>query len=120
ADAFLIAIGAQPPESQQIDVLNIYNDGSKADTSGVLTETTLSGFGMGPDLVFPNVSGPLYGEGPEGQGPQTLIFKGGISFGKVNFGAAGVTNDASVSTVEVVNVMLGEGNDDLTVEGTLN
>ena len=67
-DAFLIAIGTQPPESQQIDVLNIYNDGSKADTSGVLTDTTLRGFGMGPDLVFANVSGPLYGEGPDGQG----------------------------------------------------
>jgi hypothetical protein len=119
-DAFLIAIGAQPPESQQIDVLNIYNDGSKADTVGVMTETTLSGFGMGPDLVFPNVTGPLYGEGPEGAGPQTLIFKGGISFGKVNFGSNGVTNDSTVSTIEVVNVMLGEGNDKLLVTGTLN
>ena len=45
-DAFLIAIGAQPPESQQIDVLNIYNDSSLADTSGVMDQTTLRGFGM--------------------------------------------------------------------------
>ncbi|MBC7133329.1 MAG: hypothetical protein H5U16_09525 [Roseovarius sp.] len=124
ADAFLFAIGAQAPESQQIDVLNIYNDGSRADTSGVLTDTMLSGFGMSSDLVFPNVSGPLHGEGPEGAGPQTLIFPGGISFGKVNFGANGVTGNSTgnstVSTIEVVNLMLGEGNDDLLVEGTLN
>jgi hypothetical protein len=31
ADAFLIAIGAQPPESQQIDVLNIFADSSQQD-----------------------------------------------------------------------------------------
>jgi hypothetical protein len=120
AYSFLIAIGAQPPESQQIDVLNIFNDGSKADTTGTLTDTTLTGFNMGPDLVFHNVSGPLFGEGAENNLPQDLVFKGGISFGKVNFGADGVTNDGTVSTVEVVNVMLGEGNDFVTVEGTLN
>ena len=119
-DDFLIAIGTQAPESQQIDVLNVFNDGSLADTTGTLTETTLTGFGMGPDLVFPDVSGPIFGEGPEGQGPQTLSFPGGISFGKVNFGASGVTNDGVESTVEVVNVMLGQGNDRLDVEGTLN
>jgi hypothetical protein len=45
-DDFLIAIGAQPPESQQIDVLNIFNDSSKANTSGTLDETTIRGFGM--------------------------------------------------------------------------
>jgi Ca2+-binding RTX toxin-like protein len=119
-DDFLIAIGAQPPESQQIDVLNIFNDGSKADTSGVLTETSLTGFNMGPDLVFPFVTGPLFGEGAESVGGTTLVFPGGISFGKVNFGSQGVPNDSQVSTVEVVNVMLGEGNDLIKVEGTLN
>ncbi|WP_201742286.1 hypothetical protein [Mangrovicoccus ximenensis] len=119
-DDFLIAIGTQAPESQQIDVLNIFNDGSWADTSGVLTETTLSGFGMGPDLVFPFVQGPLFGEGAEDQGPVTLTYPGGISFGKVNFGSSGVSNDAQVSTIEVVNLMLGVGNDYLEVEGTLN
>ena len=30
-DGPLFKIGTQPPESKQIDVLNIYNDGSKAD-----------------------------------------------------------------------------------------
>ena len=33
-DEFLIAIGTQAPESQQIDVLNIFNDSSQADGSG--------------------------------------------------------------------------------------
>jgi hypothetical protein len=58
-DGFLIAIGAQPPESQQIDVLNIYNDSSLADTSGEMTQTTLRGYGMADDLGFKNLSGPL-------------------------------------------------------------
>ena len=119
-DEFLIAIGTQAPESQQIDILNIFNDGSWADTTGVLTETTLSGFGMGPDLVFPFVNGPLFGEGAENAGPVTLTYAGGISFGKVNFGSSGVTNNSEVSTIEVVNFMMGVGNDTLEVEGTLN
>ncbi|MCB9929003.1 MAG: hypothetical protein H6844_06280 [Alphaproteobacteria bacterium] len=119
-DDFLIAIGAQPPESQQIDVLNIFNDGSQADTNGVLTSTTLRGFGMAEDLVFPNVSGPLYGEGADSNEPTDLLYPGGISFGKVNFGSGGVSTEGLTSTVEVVNVMLGEGNDRLDVEGTLN
>ena len=38
----------------------------------------------------------------------------------MSFGSQGVTNDSQVSTVEVVNVMLGEGNDLIEVEGTLN
>ncbi|MBL8481462.1 MAG: hypothetical protein JNJ60_04660, partial [Rhodocyclaceae bacterium] len=117
-DGFLIAIGAQPPESQQIDVLNIYNDSSLADTSGVMTQTTLRGFGMANDLVFKNLSGPLFGEAAAGS--STITVPGGISYGKVNYGSASVGTDASQSTIEVVNLMLGQGNDHLDVNGTLD
>jgi hypothetical protein len=118
ADDFLIAIGAQPPESQQIDVLNIFNDSSQADTSGVLTQTTLRGFGMADDLVFENVSGPLYGEAPEGS--TSITVPGGISFGKINYGSLSVGADSAQSTIEVLNIMLGQGNDTLEINGTLD
>ena len=117
-DDFLIAIGAQPPESQQIDVLNIYNDSSQADASGIMDQTTLRGFGMASDLVFENVSGPLFGEAAEGS--TSITVPGGISFGKVNFGAESVGTDADQSTIEVVNLMLGQGNDHLDIVGTLD
>ena len=117
-DDFLIAIGAQPPESQQIDVLNIYNDSSLADTSGVMDQTTLRGFGMADDLVFENLSGPLFGEAAEGS--STITIPGGISYGKVNFGSSSVGTDGSQSTIEVVNLMLGQGNDYLDIQGTLD
>ena len=114
-DKFLIAIGAQPPESQQIDVLNVFNDTSKANTSGTLDQTTIKGFGMAEDLDFSQFAtgnmDDTFGE--------SLIYTGGTSYGKVNFGANGFGTDANLSTVEVVNLMLGEGNDDLGISGTL-
>ena len=111
-DAFLIVIGAQPPESQQIDVLNIFNDSSQADGDGTMTETTLRGFGMAPDLDFGPITGPTFGE--------SSVVPGGISFGKVNLGSSGFSTNAIQSTLEVFNLMLGEGNDFLDVSGTLN
>jgi len=117
-DEFLIAIGAQPPESQQIDVLNMFNDSSQADTSGTMDQTTLRGFGMADDLVFKGLDGPLYGEAAEGASEITV--PGGISFGKVNYGSTSVGTDGNQSTIEVFNLMLGQGNDDLDIGGTLD
>ncbi len=51
-DGPLFAIGAQPPESRQIDVLNIFHDGSQQDGDGVMTSTTLRGFGMAATCDF--------------------------------------------------------------------
>jgi hypothetical protein len=118
ADDFLIAIGAQPPESQQIDVLNIFNDTSKEDGNGVMTETTLRGFNMANDLDF----GALYGLTSTDVGTfgESLVVPGGISFGKISFGTGGFSTNNTQSTIEVLNVMLGEGNDDLQIIGTLN
>ena len=118
ADDFLFAIGAQAPESQQIDVLNIYNDASQENGAGVMTETTLSGFGMAETLDF----GELYGLGSEDADTfgESLVFPGGISYGKINFGSGGFGTSNNTSTIEVVNLMLGEGNDSLDIQGTLN
>ena len=51
-DGPLFAIATQAPESKQIDVLNIYGDGSVAHNWGVMTSTTLRGLGMAKDLDF--------------------------------------------------------------------
>ncbi|WP_371054953.1 matrixin family metalloprotease [Rhodosalinus sp. K401] len=112
ADDFLIAIGQQPPESQQIDVLNIFNDSSQEDGSGVMTETTLTGFGMAEELDFGPASANDFGE--------PTVVPGGISWGKITLTGGGFSTDAGKSTIEVVNVMLGEGNDTMDVQGTLN
>ncbi len=119
-DGPLFNIAAQAPESTQIDVLNIFNDSSQADGFGTLTQTTLSGFGMAKELNFleldPSLdpSDVLFGESP--------IVPGGISFGAITAGGVGGSfeTNGGESTIEVVNVMLGEGNDKLVIEGTLD
>jgi hypothetical protein len=109
-DGYLLAIGPQIPESQQIDVLNIFNDSSQQDLSGVMTATRLTGFGMADDLDL----------GGAGRFGEPDVVPGGISFGKINFGATGNATDSGQSTIEVVNLLLGEGNDRLVIEGTLD
>ncbi len=110
ADAYLIAIGAQPPESQQIDVLNLFDDSSQQDRTGTLDATSLRGFGMADDLTFDAT-------GTSGE-PTTI--PGGIHFGKINRTADGFAADASQSSFEVINLLLGEGNDDLSISDTLH
>ena len=88
-DAALFAIRTQPPENQQIDVLNIFDDLRTTNGSGAMTAINLSGFGM---------AGSLTG------------FPAGISW------ANPVT---SLSTIEVINILLGSGVDTLTINGTL-
>ncbi len=116
ADGPLFKIGTQPPESKQIDVLNIFNDGSKENRTGTMTSTTLSGLGLPDDLDF----GPSYSSG----NPQTFgepqIFPGGISYGTVQFVDGTFTSDGAKSTIEVLNLMLGIGNDALDIQGTLD
>ena len=109
------AIGAQPPEGQQVDVLNIYGDSSQEDGVGTLSSTNLSGFGMAGQLTF---AGAVFGE--------TSIVPAGISFGMIGYTrdaagrVTGIATNATLSTIEVLNVMLGAGNDRLTIQSTLN
>ena len=109
-DASLFGIPAQPQESSQIDVLNVFNDSSQADGVGTMTSTTLTGFGMSKNLQFGG--GTAFGE------PAT--FPGGISFGTIAFVNGQFTTDGAKSTIEVLNVLLGQGNDKLTITGTLD
>ena len=117
-DGPLFNIAAQAPESSQIDVLNVFNDSSQADTTGAMTSTTMTGFGMAKDLDFhaidPSITAGAYGE--------SLVVPGGISFGAINaLGSGGsYSTNLGKSTIEVVNVMLGEGNDNLTITGTID
>ncbi|HEY9237367.1 MAG TPA: hypothetical protein VIP10_00890, partial [Burkholderiaceae bacterium] len=91
-------VGVQPDERDQIDTLNIFDDGSREDKIGVLTATTFTGFEMAPGL---NVPANAFGETQIG---------GGITFGNALTGK---------STIEVLNLMMGEGNDTLSITGTL-
>ncbi|MCA1683511.1 MAG: hypothetical protein LC708_00005, partial [Actinobacteria bacterium] len=109
ADAPLFGIGPQPPEGKAIDVLNIFDDSSQQDRSGTMTSTTLTGLGMAKDLSFPN---SFFGE------PTT--FPGGISYGTISFVGGQFVTDGQKSTIEVVNLLLGLGNDRLDVQGTLD
>jgi hypothetical protein len=114
-DGRLFAIATQAPESKQIDVLNIYGDGSVAHNWGVMTSTTLRGLGMAKDLDF----GAGYGGSQNETFGEPQIFPGGISFGSVSFVDGQFETDGGKSTVEVVNLFLGAGNDRLDIQGTL-
>ncbi|MGE4427667.1 MAG: hypothetical protein AB7G37_14550, partial [Solirubrobacteraceae bacterium] len=104
----LFGIREQPTEADQVDVLNIYDDGAQGDQGGTMYATGLSGFGMGGDLRFTRTA---FGE------PTT--FAGGISWGRYAVDADGnPLRNAGLTTVDVVNLMLGQGNDRLVVAGT--
>ena len=67
-------IPQQPSEALQIDVLNIFDDGSHQDLTGTLTSTALTGFGMGPSITFPGTTS--WGE--------PNAFPGGISYATIS------------------------------------
>ena len=113
-DGDLLGIGPQAPESQQIDVINVYNDDSVQDGTGLLTSTNLSGFGMAPALEFDTGGAPTNAFG------EPARFPGGITFGTLTFENGMFTTDAAKSTIEVLNIMLGQGNDHLDIQGTLD
>ncbi|MDQ0612685.1 hypothetical protein QF046_000326 [Microbacterium sp. W4I4] len=114
-DGPLFGIAAQAPESKQIDVLNIYGDGSVAHNWGAMTSTTIRGLGMAGDLDF----GASYGGAQDETFGEPQVFPGGISFGSVSFVDGAYATDGGRSTIEVVNLFLGSGNDRFDVQGTL-
>ena len=100
-DSGLIGIGPQAAESKQIDVLNIFNDGSQEDGTGVMTSTSLSGFGMAKELNFglaTSTNGQTFGE--------PAIFPAGITFGTVAFVDGKFQTNGAKTSIEVVNVLL--------------
>src|SRR5262249_9895959 len=114
-DKPLFAIGPQPEESKMIDVLNIYNDASQQDWTGTMTSTTLRGFGMAKDLTFTGTIPATFGEATVNP-----TFPGGISFGAITLVDGQFKTDGAKSSIEVLNLMLGQGNDALDVQGTLD
>ena len=103
-------LGVQPPEAQQVNVLNIFDDGSEQDQTGTLSSTTLSGFEMGGELNFTHHKGYEPGNPNKPTFGEPAVIPGGISFGSLITG---------LSTVQVLNFMMGQGNDHLEITGSL-
>src|SRR6185503_1656223 len=104
-----------PPEWQQIDTLNVYDGGSVENLTGTLTSTALTGLNMGQGLDFTSLCGGTCPFGEPGKYP------GGISYGSVRIDPVThvFTTDGTLSTIEVVIIMLGQGNDHLSIASTL-
>ena len=96
-NAPVLGIAVQPPESQSIDILNVFDDSSLEDKQGVLTGTQLTGLNLAAGLQFDRVA---HGESAD--------FAAGITYGR-----------DGQSNIEVFNLLMGSGNDDLTIESTL-
>ncbi len=80
-------------DTGSVDTLNVFNDGSLADDVGTLTGDNLFLEGMGPDLDFLSDDGVTH-----------HLFPKGINY----------------TNVETLEVMLGRGDDDLTIESTMD
>ena len=85
-------------ESTMTDTINVFNDtsvadGSQAEGQGRLSATTITGLGMGDDLTL--------NKGTEDQ-PEWVTYNGGITY----------------NALEIVEVMLGTGDDAFSVTGT--
>jgi RTX calcium-binding nonapeptide repeat (4 copies) len=117
-------IPPQPPETQSIDVLNIFSDGTQGAATGTLTSTALTGLNMNSaGLDFTAILGGAHPFGESGKYP------GGISYGSIVLAQDPAfpgdptkqvfLTDGSHSTLEVVNLFLGQGNDKLDINSTL-
>ena len=116
ANTALPGVSPQPPENQQIDVLNVYDDSSRQDKVGSLSATRLTGLGLAGPLSFP---------GAAGSDPTTV--PGGISFGKTVLDAnplsptfGKLVTSETISSIERLNILLGQGNDAFTINDTLH
>lgn len=94
-------------ETTQIDKVNVFNDTSVADDTGTLTSTLLSGLGMGPGVAFDTNEDNI----------ADLFFASGISYATFNDGDPSTTD--WYKDVEILDLMLGRGNDMLTINSTL-
>ncbi|MGB7818284.1 MAG: Calx-beta domain-containing protein, partial [Ornithinibacter sp.] len=118
-NAPLFKIAPQPPEEQQVDVLNVYADSSQEDLVGTLTATAITGLNMNATpLDFTDLVNASGGTMPFGE---PTIFPAGISYGAIIFDPATGAFDptAAYTTIEVVNLLLGQGNDRLDITSTL-
>ncbi|MEH6586717.1 MAG: hypothetical protein V7720_09160, partial [Halioglobus sp.] len=96
-----VEIGEQPPEGEQIDVINVYDDSSQENKRGLLTATSLTGFHMAAELDFDQPT--AFGE--------PGIIPGGITYGDP---------DTGTTEIEIFNLYLGAGNNRLDITDTLH
>ncbi len=103
----LFGIAPQPPDALQVKTLNIFNDGAQADGTGTMSAMGLTGFGMsGPQAFVTTAFGV------------PLSFPGGITWGGIDQTTGTFSATAGLSTIDSLNLMLGQGNDHLTITGT--
>ena len=81
-------------ESLRVDRLNVFNDASVSDDAGTLTADRISGLGMSTDLTL--------NTGTAGS-PVLVTYPGGITY----------------RDLEIVEVLLGTGNDQFAIQSTL-
>jgi hypothetical protein len=111
-------VATPPPESQAINTLNIFDDGSVQNLTGSLSSTTVSGLGMPSGTLdftslLKNKPLPSYFQEP---GNYPL----GISYGSISLDQNGNFSPiGNTTTIQVLNVMLGAGNDNFTVTSTM-
>src|SRR6185503_12963663 len=116
ANAEPFQVAAQPPEWQMIDTLNVFADGSQENLVGQMTSTAITGLNMTGDLdlrAYCGIRPCPFGE--------PGLYPGGISYGTISINPLTGTfqTDGNVSTIEVLNLFLGQGNDTFTVVSTL-
>ena len=87
-------------DADGVDVLNVFDDTSGENKVGEITDTRIVGFGMSPDLT---IFDPFTG--------RTQTYQGGITYGELDA-------DGN-ATVEVLNLFLGQGDDQVTVSGSV-
>jgi hypothetical protein len=80
-------------ENLSVDQINVFNDGSQQPDTGALTANNLSGLGMSANVTFNTGTAA---------NPNFVTFAGGISY----------------QDVEILNFLLGRGDDALTVRDT--
>ncbi len=115
-------VAAQPPEWQMIDTLNVFADGSHENLVGQMTSAAITGLNMTRDLDLR----AYCGGDPVTHLPRPCPFDepgkypGGITYGSYTVNLDGSFNvDGGSSTIEVLNLFLGQGNDTFTVISTL-
>ena len=115
-NAALLSIAQQPPEYFQVDTLNVFDDSSQEDKVGEVTSTGDHRLPDGARRCPTASAGTAFGE--------STIVPQGISYSTIV-----VTHDAnghelidptsSKTTIEVVNLLLGKGNDRVTITSTM-
>src|SRR5262249_57171334 len=112
ANGPFFGIPAPPPEVQAINTLNIFDDGSVQNQTGALSATSVTGLGMPTGVL--NFTSLLHGKpAPFGE---PGVYPYGISYGSITVDAKGnIETNAGVTSIQVLNILLGSGNDNFTV-----